>query len=77
CKIISENAKKKELESKASQITKDEIDKEARIGIKNYASAKVIDGAIIKLNEENEVLVKKMKVTKDLYDKLRDPLLKK
>ncbi|MCI00743.1 hypothetical protein A2U01_0021765 [Trifolium medium] len=77
CKIISENAKKRELESKAGQITKDEIDKEARIGIEHYASAKVIDGAINQLNEENDVLVKKMKVTKEFYDKLRAPLLKK
>ncbi|MCI94616.1 hypothetical protein A2U01_0115914, partial [Trifolium medium] len=60
-----------------AEITKAEIDKEARIGIEHYGSAKVIDGAIIQLNEESEILAKKMKVIRDLYDKLRDPLLKK
>ncbi|MCI22008.1 hypothetical protein A2U01_0043181, partial [Trifolium medium] len=39
-KIIWEEAKQKDLEQKAAQITKDEIDKEARHGIEHYSSVK-------------------------------------
>ncbi|MCI53991.1 hypothetical protein A2U01_0075238, partial [Trifolium medium] len=66
-----------ELEQKAAQITKDEIDKEVHRGIEHYNSAKVIDGAINQLNDENVVLVTKMKLTKELYNKLKAPFLKK
>ncbi|MCI16403.1 hypothetical protein A2U01_0037545, partial [Trifolium medium] len=76
-KIAEEDAKRQHLESKTAEISQDEINKEARNGIEHYSSAKVIDGAIIRINEDSEILVKKMKVTRDLYDKLRDPLLKK
>ncbi|MCI44066.1 hypothetical protein A2U01_0065305, partial [Trifolium medium] len=63
--------------SKTAEISQEEINKEARDGIKHFSSAKVMDEAIIRLNEDNEVLAEKMKVTKELYNKLRAPLLKK
>ncbi|MCI21704.1 hypothetical protein A2U01_0042873 [Trifolium medium] len=76
-KIADEKAKQKYLESKTVEISQEEINKEARDGIEHYSSAKVMDDAIIRLNEENEVLAEKMNVTRELYDKLRTPLLKK
>ncbi|MCI85288.1 hypothetical protein A2U01_0106567, partial [Trifolium medium] len=65
------------LESKTAEISQEEINKEARDGIEHFSSAKVMDEAIIRLNEDNEVLAEKMKVIKELYNKLRTPLLKK
>ncbi|MCI35631.1 hypothetical protein A2U01_0056852, partial [Trifolium medium] len=77
CKIADEKVKQKYLELKTAEISQEEINKEARDGIEHFSSAKVMDEAIIRLNEENEVLAEKMKVTKELYHKLRTPLLKK
>ncbi|MCI53474.1 hypothetical protein A2U01_0074721, partial [Trifolium medium] len=77
CKIIWEEAKQQELEQKAAQITKDEIDKEANQGIEHYSMSKVFDGVINQLKDENAVLATKMKLTKEVYHKLKAPLLKK
>ncbi|MCI39080.1 hypothetical protein A2U01_0060309, partial [Trifolium medium] len=56
CKIADEKSKQQYLESKTAEISQEAINKEARDGIKHFSSAKVIDEAIIRLNEDNEVL---------------------
>ncbi|MCH98631.1 hypothetical protein A2U01_0019636, partial [Trifolium medium] len=61
CKIVEEKAKQQYLESKTAEISQVAINKETRDSIEHFSSAKVIDEAIIRLNEDNEVLAEKMK----------------
>ncbi|MCI79056.1 hypothetical protein A2U01_0100327, partial [Trifolium medium] len=48
----TKRSNKKNLESKTVEISQEEINKEARDGIEHYSNAKVMDDAIIRLNEE-------------------------